>query len=82
MKLQRQFSRVEADVKYSKWVIVIPPAQIDMLGWKEGDELESTVEGNRLIIKVIINPLKKQREVTYEETDASTLLKAHHYNDL
>ena len=40
MKLQKQLSRKVGDVKYAKWVLVIPPNIIEELKWKEGQELE------------------------------------------
>lgn len=42
MKLQRQKTKVKGR-EYSKWVIIIPPKDIEKLGWKEGEELEGIV---------------------------------------
>ena len=39
MKLQKQLSRKVGDVKYAKWVLVIPPSLIEELKWKEWQEL-------------------------------------------
>ena len=51
MKLQKQLSRKIGDKEYTKWVITIPPKQIDALGWSEGEYLESELNGQDLIIK-------------------------------
>jgi len=55
------------ETEYPKWVVIIPPAQVDQLGWEEGRELESIVEGNKLVIKPLINPPSKQQKTPYEE---------------
>ena len=56
--------------EYYKWVVVIPPSQIEELGWTEGMELTSRVKDNMLIIEpATTNPIKskKPRKMTYEE---------------
>ena len=51
MKLQRQKAREYKGKPIYKWVIVIPPEDIDKLGWKEGDELiGSPLKGNGYFI--------------------------------
>lgn len=50
MKLQKQLSREVEGEEYHKWTIVLPPSQIEELGWEEGEELESVVEGDRLVL--------------------------------
>ena len=50
MKLQKQLSRKVKGKEYPKYVITIPPSEIEKLGWKEGIELEPTVEGKKLIV--------------------------------
>jgi antitoxin component of MazEF toxin-antitoxin module len=50
MRLQRQISRRIEEAEYAKYVVIIPPDRIDKLGWKEGQELESQVQGQKLII--------------------------------
>jgi antitoxin component of MazEF toxin-antitoxin module len=50
MKLQKQLSRKMRDKEYSKWVITIPPKRIEDLGWTEGEELDLTVRGEKLIL--------------------------------
>ena len=43
MKLQRQKAREYKDKPIYKYVVVIPPKDIEQLGWKEGNELEGIV---------------------------------------
>ncbi len=51
MQLQKQLSRKHKDKEYPKFTIVIPPKEIEKLGWTEGEELEPEIEDNILIIK-------------------------------
>lgn len=51
MQLQKQLSRKHKNKEYPKFTIVIPPKEIEKLGWKEGEELEPEIKNNRLIIK-------------------------------
>ena len=51
MKLQKQLSRRVGNKEYPKWVVTIPPKQISALGWKEGEFLESEINGQELIIR-------------------------------
>ena len=51
MKLQKQLSRKVGNTKYAKWVLVVPPAIIEELSWKEGQELEAEVKDNKLSVK-------------------------------
>jgi hypothetical protein len=51
MRLQKQLSRKVGNVEYAKWVIVVSPEIIKGLEWKEGQELESEIKDNKLIIK-------------------------------
>ena len=51
MRLQKQLSRKVEGKKYPKYVITIPPSQVQELGWKEGMELETEVKQNRIILK-------------------------------
>ena len=43
MKLQKQKARKYKNKMIYKYIIVIPPKDIEELGWKEGMELEGTV---------------------------------------
>lgn len=51
MKLQKQLSRKVGKKEYAKYVTVISPKDIETLGWKDGEELESEVKDDKLIIK-------------------------------
>jgi bifunctional DNA-binding transcriptional regulator/antitoxin component of YhaV-PrlF toxin-antitoxin module len=51
VKLQKQLSRRVDNKEYPKYVVTIPPKQIEEAGWKEGVELEATVENGRITLK-------------------------------
>lgn len=43
MKLQKHKAREYKGKSIYKWTIVIPPKDIETLGWKEGIELKGTI---------------------------------------
>lgn len=51
MKLQKRFNRKVADKEYSKWIVTLPPEEIEQLGWKEGMELEVSTKDDKMILK-------------------------------
>jgi len=51
MRLQKQLSRKVGNKEYPKWVITIPPKNIEALGWTEGEFLESEVNSSELVIR-------------------------------
>ena len=51
MKLQKQLSRKIGGKEYPKYVVTIPPKDIEKLGWKEGIELEALTKEDRIILK-------------------------------
>jgi bifunctional DNA-binding transcriptional regulator/antitoxin component of YhaV-PrlF toxin-antitoxin module len=51
MRLQKQLSRKYGNKEYPKWVITIPPKQVEALGWNEGEFLRSEVNTQELIIR-------------------------------
>ena len=51
MKLQKQLSRKYGNKEYPKWTIVIPPRDIEELGWNAGEDLESEIKGQELTIR-------------------------------
>lgn len=55
MKLQKQLSRKVGNKEYAKWVVTIPPKEVQKLGWKEGQELGYDSHTGKLILK----PTKK-----------------------
>jgi len=57
MQLQKQVSERYKGTEYPKFSIVIPPKEIEKLGWKEDEELEPEIDNSRLIIKI-----KKQKK--------------------
>ena len=50
MKLQSQISRKVGDKEYEKSWIVIPQKILKLLEWKSGQELETEIKGDKLII--------------------------------
>jgi bifunctional DNA-binding transcriptional regulator/antitoxin component of YhaV-PrlF toxin-antitoxin module len=52
MKLQKHFAYNYKGKNHYKSVIVIPDNVILKLGWKHGQELESEIEGDKLILKM------------------------------
>lgn len=51
MKLQKQLSRKVGSKEYAKWVVVIPPEDIEKAGLKEGQELEIEIKKGSLLIR-------------------------------
>ncbi|MFY3739818.1 MAG: antitoxin component of MazEF toxin-antitoxin module [Candidatus Nitrosomirales archaeon] len=51
MKLQKRFNRKVAGKEYSKWVVNLPPEEVERLGWEEGVDLEATIKDDKLILK-------------------------------
>lgn len=62
MKLQKQVSRRIEEMEYAKYVVVIPRDSIDQLGWKEGQELDSQVQGEKLVISTKANRERKEQK--------------------
>lgn len=51
MRLKRTLNRRVGDKEYDKWLVAnVPPDTIEELGWEEGQELEGTVDADRLAI--------------------------------
>lgn len=67
MRLQRQISRIVNRNEYAKWTIIIPPSQIEELGWNEGMELQSYVKNKKLVVKPQTKPKEKPTKMTYKE---------------
>jgi hypothetical protein len=65
LKLQKQISRQVGESEYSKWILVIPPSDIEILGWKEGQELRSKVREKKLIIEVQTEPKERSEKMSY-----------------
>lgn len=65
MRLLKQVSRMIGENEYSKWIIIVPPSQIEQLEWKEGEELESRVKGKSLFIKPLAKKKESPRKMLY-----------------
>jgi hypothetical protein len=51
VKLQKLLNRRVAGKDYSKWVVTIPPAKVQALGWREGEDLVAEVRGKTLLLR-------------------------------
>jgi AbrB family looped-hinge helix DNA binding protein len=51
MKLQKRFNRKVGDKEYAKWMVTIPPEEVERLGWKEGTDLEVGIKDGKLVLK-------------------------------
>ena len=51
MRLQKQKTREVKGKEYFRWSVVIPTAEVEELGWKEGEELEPELKGKTLVIR-------------------------------
>jgi len=51
MKLQKQLSRKVNEKEYPKWVVTIPPSEVEKLRWREGQELNSEIVNGKLVLK-------------------------------
>lgn len=51
MRLQKQKTRELKGKEYFRWAVVIPPEEIEELGWAEGVELEPKRQGRKLVIE-------------------------------
>ena len=63
IRLQKQLSRKVGNKEYAKWVITIPPKQIRVLGWEEGEFLEGEIINQELVLrKEDISKRQKRKE--------------------
>jgi len=70
MKLQKQLSRKVGNKEYPKWVITIPPKQIETLRWTEGEFLESEINDQELVIqKEDMSKRQKRKEAAKKTWD-------------
>lgn len=51
MRLQKQKTREVKGKEYFRWTVVIPPDEVEELGWEEGEELTSIPRGEKLVIE-------------------------------
>jgi len=77
MHLLRQVSRQVGDNEYCKWIVIVPPSQVEELGWKEGEELESFVKGESLLVRPLVIQKHKPQKMSYAQfkEKISTILK-------
>jgi len=67
MRLLKQVSRQVGDNEYLKWTIIVPPSQVEQLGWDEGEELESYVRGKTLFVKPLVKRKEKPEKMSYQD---------------
>jgi uncharacterized protein YeaO (DUF488 family) len=60
MKLQKVPSRKVSKKEYNKWLIIVPPKDVEELGWQDGQKLKTAVEKGNLVIAI-------SKEPSYEE---------------
>jgi hypothetical protein len=51
VKLEKSLNRTVKGVEYYRWRLTLPPEVVKALGWDDGDELEPTAEGGKLVIR-------------------------------
>lgn len=51
MRLQKQKTREVKGKEYFRWTIIIPPAVVRELGWKEGQVLRQRLKKGKLVIE-------------------------------
>ncbi len=51
MRLQKQVNRVVEDKEYSKYVIIVPPEDVEKLQWREGEDLSHEVKDDTLLVR-------------------------------
>ena len=51
MRLQKHKTREVNGKEYFRWTVVIPPAKVKELGWKEGQELRPKIKRKKLVIE-------------------------------
>lgn len=80
LKLQKQTSRTTDRKDYYKWVVVLPPEQIDQLKWENGSELESEVKNNSIILRLMTEKPQSDKMAydTFKKTIQQELEKKPH----
>jgi bifunctional DNA-binding transcriptional regulator/antitoxin component of YhaV-PrlF toxin-antitoxin module len=65
VKLQKRFAYKYKNKEHYKHIIVIPENAINKLGWKSGEELDTVIEEEALVVKPIkaslSNSIQKRR---------------------
>jgi len=60
MQLQKQKTRVVKGKAYYRWMVVIPPKEVERLGWAEGQDLTARLVAGRLVLKRAVTPVPNQ----------------------
>lgn len=51
MKLRWRKTRTHKGVEYGKWILHPPVEAMEKLGWKDGDELDTKIQGDALLVR-------------------------------
>ena len=51
MKLHKVVNRVYRGKTYYRWILMVPPATVKELGWREGEEMRMEARGR--VLKVV-----------------------------
>jgi len=71
-----------------KFALYLPKSVVDLLKVKEGDKVKISVEGNRMIVEVVRDPIdlalhgKKFAKISAEEVERISLEEQSKYEDL
>lgn len=55
VKLQKRYAYTTAGKDYHKFVVTLPPDQIDGLGWDHGQELEAIPRKDGILLRPVSN---------------------------
>lgn len=51
MKLQKVKSRKVGNIQYHKYIVILPPKDVEEIGWKENEELEAKKSKKALVLR-------------------------------
>jgi len=60
MKIQKHKTREVKGKEYYKYIVVIPNDQVEGLGWKEGENLNSEIRKDSLVLSQSKNKTKEK----------------------
>jgi len=69
MRLHKVINRVFEGTVYYRWVLSIPPKDVKDLGWVDGQELETAVNGTTLSIQPSARPRPVGRHASSKSLD-------------
>jgi hypothetical protein len=69
MRLHKVINREIEGTVYYRWVLSVPPSDVKDLGWVDGQELETTVNGTTLTIRPSTRPRPVGRHASSKSLD-------------